>query len=306
MKKYSFYILYLAVLCGCGNKDVLLVNQVPLTPVVNPATKAIIKDNSLFYARLDSGTTIHGITSNSAFRTVDDFGDFELSPFSSQTVTTPYSFDSNRCVYGSGRALTPVVNFSADYGNTWKSFSPVFIPALAGAGFYSSGFFELSPVGDGEVLGLYVQQTYANGNTRQLYKIDVLAKTASLVSSVQDNYMPLAIQFANPKTGWMLLSGGGTSISNTTDGGLTWSKPVLIDTRNLGGLQVGAAGQVAVYSVPGGYFSADGGATWKGVPASVYLDDVSFVSSSLIYGLTDGGLEKSADGGISWSYVSNF
>ena len=306
MKKYSFYILCIATLCGCGNKNVILLNQVPVTPVVNPATKAIIKDNSLLYVRLDSGASIHGITFNNAFRTADDFMDFELQPFSLQTATTPYSFDGNRCVYGSGPALTPVVNFSADYGNTWTSFSPVFNPALPGAGFYSSGFLGLSPVGDNEVLGLYVQQTYANGNTRQLYKIDISAGTATLVSGIQDNYMPLAMQFANAKTGWMLLSSGGTYISSTTDSGVTWTTPAFIDTRNLGSLRVSAAGQVAVYSIPGAYFSADNGVTWKEAPASVYLDDVSFVSSSLIYGLTDGGLEKSTDGGISWSYVSNF
>src|ERR1700730_14379478 len=66
------------------------------------------------------------------------------------------------------------------------------------------------------------------------------------------------------------------------------------------------AGQVAVYSIPGAYFSADNGVTWKEAPASVYLSDVSFVSASLIYGLTEGGLEKSTDGGVSWSYVSKF
>jgi hypothetical protein len=306
MKKYSFYILCLAALCGCGNKDVLLINQVPVKPVVNPATKAIIKGNSLLYVRLDSVASIHGITLNSAFRTADDFMDFELHSFSPQTATTPYSFNGNRCVYGSGPALTPVVNFSADYGSTWTSSSPVFNSALPGAGFYSSGFFELSPVGDKEVLGLYVQHTYANGNTRQLYKIDVSANTATLVSSIQDNYIPLAMQFADAKTGWMLLSSGGTYISSTIDSGMTWSKPVFIDTRNLGGLRVSAAGQVAVYSVPGAYFSSDNGVSWKEAPASVYLADVSFVSSSLIYGLTDGGLEKSTDGGVSWSYVSNF
>ena len=306
MKKYSIYVFCLAVLCGCGNKDVLLINQVPVAPVVNPATKAIIKDNSLLYVRLDSVESIHGVTFNSAFRTADDFMDFELHPFSLQTATTPYSFDGNRCVYGSGQALTPAVNFSADYGSTWTSFAPVFNPALPGFGFYSSGFFALSPVGDEEVLGLYVQQTYTNGNTRQVYKIDVPAKTATLVSSIQDNYIPLAMQFADAKTGWMLLSGGGTFISSTTDSGVSWSNPVLIDTRNLGGLRVSLAGQVAVYSVPGAYFSADNGVTWKEAPASVYLQDVSFVSSSLIYGLTDGGLEKSTDGGVSWSDVSNF
>jgi photosystem II stability/assembly factor-like uncharacterized protein len=221
-------------------------------------------------------------------------------------ASTPYNFNGNRCAYGSGQPLTPAVNFSADYGSTWTSFSPVFNPALAGTGFYSSGFIGLSPVGDEEVLGLYVQQTYANGNTRQLYKIDVPARTATLVSGIQDNYMPLAMQFADAKTGWMLLSSGGTYISSTTDSGVTWSKPVLVDTRQLGGLRVSAAGQVAVYSVPDAYFSADNGVTWNAAPASVYVEDVSFASSSLIYGLTDGGLEKSTDGGVSWSYASNF
>jgi len=306
MKKYSFYILCLAALCGCGNKNVLLINQVPVAPAVNPATKAIIKNNSLLYVRLDSGASIHGITTNGAFRTANDFTAFDLHSFSAQTATTPYSFDGNRFVYASGPALKPLINLSADYGNTWTSFSPVFNPALPGSGFYSSGFIGLSPVGDQQVLGLYVQQTYANGNTRQLFNIDVTAKTATLVSSIQDNYVPLAMQFANAKTGWILLSSGGTWISSTTDGGVTWSKPVLINTRSLGSLRANATGQIAVYSTSGAYFSADNGATWKQTPASVYLNDVSLVSSSLIYGLTDGGLEKSTDGGVSWSYVSKF
>ena len=116
-----------------------------MTPVVNPATKAIIKGNSLIYVRVDSGASIHGVTLKSAFRTVDDFTDFQLAAFSLQTATTAYAFSGNRCVYGSGPALTPVVNFSVNYGATWTSFSPIFSPALPGAGFYSTGFFCAEP-----------------------------------------------------------------------------------------------------------------------------------------------------------------
>ncbi|HEV2479707.1 MAG TPA: hypothetical protein VGS79_08575 [Puia sp.] len=180
---------------------------------------------------------------------------YALDDQSAVPAVTLYSINGNACVFGSGLALTPAVNFSADYSSTWTLFPPVFNPALPGAGFYSSGFFRLSPVGNTEVPGLYAQQTCANGNARQLYKIDVPAKTATLVSSIQDNYIPLAMQFANAKTGWTLLSGGGTYISTTTDSAIAWSRPVLIDTRNLGGLRVSAAGQVAVYSVSGAYFS---------------------------------------------------
>jgi len=306
MKKHNLYILCLVILCGCGNKDVLLINSVPVTTVVNPATKAIIKGNSIIYARLDSGAVIHGMTTGNAFRTANYFLDFNLSPVVLQTATTPYGFNGSTVVYGSGSALTPVVNFSTNYGVSWNSFSPVFSPALAGAGFYSSGFFSLSPVSDQEVYGVYVEQTYLSGNTRQFYKIDVNAKTATLVSSVQDNLFPLAVQFANAKTGWMVLSNAGTWISGTTDSGVTWSKPVLLDSRNLGGLRVGADGQIAIYSIPGAYLSADNGATWKKVPDSVYLYDVRFVSSNLIYAMGSDGLEKSTDGGTTWSYVSYF
>ena len=107
MKKY-FFILSIATACGCGNKDKLLLGEVPVTPVVNPATKSIIKGNSLVYVRLDSGTVIHGMTPSSAFRTTNLFTDFGLNYLSVPTATTPYSFNKNTAVYASGQVLSPM------------------------------------------------------------------------------------------------------------------------------------------------------------------------------------------------------
>ena len=123
MKKY-FFILSIATACGCGNKDKLLLDEVPVTPIVNPATKSIIKGNSLVYVRLDSGTVIHGMTPSSAFRTNNFFTDFGLNYLSEPTPTTPYSFDKNTAVYASGQVLSPVVNYSTDYGNSLTSHLP--------------------------------------------------------------------------------------------------------------------------------------------------------------------------------------
>jgi hypothetical protein len=307
MKFRNLYILTLAIFCGCGNKNVLLIDQAPMTPAVNPATKAIIKNSRLVYARLDGGDTIHGITTGNAFRTTNDFADFVLNPVSLNTANTPYSFNGNRGIYGSVQAMSSVINYSTDYGNSWTSFSPVFSPALISSGFYSSGFLGFSLVGDQGILALYVQQSTYNGNSRQLYKVNVTTKTASLVWAIQDAYLPLAMQFANAKTGWMLLSSGGTWLSGTTDSGATWTSPVRISYRSLPNLRVSEGGQLAAYSTSGyAYFSGDNGATWKEAPDTLQFSDISIAQPSLLYGLTGTGLKKSTDGGVTWNMVFSY
>jgi hypothetical protein len=307
MKIRNLYILSLAILCGCGNKNLILLNQAPLTPAVNPATKAIIRGNSLVYVRLDGGDTIHGITTGNAFRTANDFADFALNPVALNTASTPYSFNGNRGVYGSVQAGAAVINYTTDYGNSWTSFSPVFSPALTSSGFYYSAFLGFSLAGDQSILGLYVQQSTYNGNSRQLYKVNVATKMASLVSAIQDSHLPLDMQFVNAKTGWMLLGGGGTWLSGTTDSGATWTSPVLISYRSLPNLRVSEGGQLAAYSTSGyAYFSADNGATWKEAPDTLQFSDISLVQPSLLYGLTGTGLKKSTDGGVSWNMIFQY
>lgn len=303
----NLYILSLALLFGCGNKNVLLVNQVPVSTVVNPSTSAIIKNNTLVYVRLDNGGAIHGLTTSSAFSTVDYFTDFSLAPISKTPVANPNSFSGNQFVYATGQGLASIINYSADYGNDWNSFSPVFSPALSSTGFYSSGLSALSVAGSSNILALYVQQSYLNGNLRQLYKIDPSTKKAVLVFGSQDAYLPKAMQFADGKTGWMLLSNAGSWLTGTSDSGVTWTKPILINNASLSNLRVSGSGQLAVFASAGnGFFSGDNGVTWKKAPDSLRFADISIVGASVLYGLTDAGLKKSTDGGATWDVVSYF
>ena len=306
MKNIFFFFLGTVIFAGCGNKDKILLDQVPATPIVNPATSVFIKNNVLLTARLDSGNIIRGITRNNAFKTTDYFSHFGFTTYAMPSGT--YDFDKDTVAFGSGDPLSPVLNYSADYGYHWISFPPVLSPALSNTGYYSTKLADINYPGGQTLLLLYVQQPTTGGYTRKIYKVNTTTQQGALLCNLQDNYEAVSIKFMDENTGWMLLSNAGAYLCKTTNGGATWSTPVLIDTRtDLSVLELASNGILSVYKPMGGAcFSIDGGATWKKANSNLLFYDVQAVNATTLYALTNTGLAKSADGGQNWDLISGY
>jgi len=307
MKKPYLFLVCLAAACGCGNKDKFMLGQVPAEPVVNPATTVLIKNNVLLTVRLDSGSIVRGITRNNAFKTTDFFTHFVYAPYALPAGT--YNFEKDTIAVASGDPLSPVLNYSGDYGLHWNSFPPILSPAMSGTGFYFTKLLDVNNTGKQTLLLLYLQQPVGSASyTRKIYKINTATQLGTLLYTQQDAYQAISIKFLDEKTGWMLLNNAGTYLSKTTDGGATWSTPVLIDTRyDLSVLKLAGNGILSVYKPMGGScYSIDGGVTWKKAKGNYLFYDVQAVNATTLYALTNTGLAKSADGGENWELISAY
>jgi len=304
MKNTYLLLLCSAIICSCGSKDKILLSQAPMSLAVNPAVKPLIVSNTLLHVWIDNNSAISGLTANGAFKTTDLFAHFDMTTGATGTVNTLYSFNKDTLAFASGTALSPVVHYSENDGFIWTSFSPSFSPALSNSG--GTEILVAVTCNDKQsVLALYNQ--YYGSNTRTLYKINTTTQQGKAVYTQRDGYSPLAMKFTDPQTGWMLLQSSGTYLSKTTDGGITWSTPALIDSRYMSNLEVATGGVLAVYNNSGSNcFSTDGGATWKKPAANNYISTVAIAGNGVIYALTATGIIKSANGGSDWATVFSY
>lgn len=305
MKNTYLLLLCSAIICGCGNKDKILLSQAPMSLSVNPAVKPLIASNSLLYAWIDNNGAISGLTANSAFKTTDLFAHFDMMNGATGGAITRYSFNKDTLVFASGTALSPVVHYSENDGFSWASFTPSFSPNLSNSG-GTEILVTMTSNDRQSVLALYYQ--YYGGNyTRTLYKINTSTQQGTAVYTKGDAYVPVAMKFTNSQTGWMLLQSGGTYLAKTADGGITWSTPALIANQYLSNLEAATGGMLAVYDNSGNnYFSTDGGTTWKKTAASSYIVGVSFTGDGIIYVLTNTGIIKSTNGGSGWNTILDY
>jgi hypothetical protein len=310
MKKIYFLFLMGAVAWGCGDKDRYLFNQIDVEPLLNAATKVLIKDNSLTNVRLDNGNIIRGISETSFFTTADQFQSFTYNDIGlPATKLTPFSYSGNTVVVASGKSAAPVIHCSIDYGNTWTSVTPAsFSPVISTAGFYSTELVYASFIDSNNVLLAYQQKAYTTADSRQFYKLNLTTKAATRVTYFDDAFYPVNIKFTDRKTGFMLLyknSGNGTYISRTLDTGRNWTPPVLIASKIITGLQTGTKGNLCAVEESGkAYMSPDSGKTWKNTGSDLKLIDAHMVDQSTVYGLTADELMKSTDTGVTWNTVS--
>lgn len=314
MKKLYFLFVIGALAWGCGDKDKYLYTQIPITPVLNPDVRVLIKDNSMMNVRLDSagnGSVIHGITTNNAFTTSNLFQNFTYTAYALPPAKiSPFNYNKNTVVVASGTVTAPVLHYSLDYGNTWAQVSPSsFSPALNTTGFYSTTLVSASFIDSNNLMLAYQLMAYTTTDSRQFYKLDLTTKVATRVSYFDDAFQPITVKFTDKKTGWMLLykpSAYSTFMSKTLDTGRTWSNPVAIDKRFISGLQTGTKGNMCALEESGNtYISTDSGLTWKKPSTDLKLTHAHMVNQSVIYGLTDQSLVKSTDTGKTWNTVSS-
>lgn len=303
---------------ACGKKDVLLLEQLPATPVVNPATKLLIRDHNLLNVQIH-GNGIRGFTKAHVFHTEDGFRSFSHSPISIPDLPLFMVVDGDGIAISNAAVSTSPILISTNYGDSWTNITPQ-ITGTPGGGLpdivYSYQFPNSSTLlaltGNTETLFPSGQQT----NNAFLYAMNPATGQGSLRSTIP-GYQPWQMDFYSSSSGYVLLSrimpapGGGTTSTNTyiartTDGGHTWNIPVLVSATDRLRLSVGPDGYVFLHSGNGGgYFSSDG-ITWTKSNNNLRFYDVAVVNSSVMYASVETGLQKSTDGGVTWADVQTY
>jgi hypothetical protein len=295
------------IIFGCGKKNTSLLDSLPVVPIVNPDTRVLLKDNLLLYIQIENANLIRGITSKNVFQTTDYFKNFSYQPYSLPTPTHIIDYDRNY-VTGIADVVVPTtIAYSTDYGSSWKSF----VPNISGtttsgyAGLVTSVKF-LSNATMLLVTGTnsnFYSQDYPANNC-WIFRINPETGKGDSLSCIK-TFFPIAMQFANATTGYMLLSkGNSTYISKTTDGGANWNIPVVIANSYEPLNIVAGTTNVFLYNKNGGgYFSNDGGATWKKSKSNERFAEVVRINDHLLYATTEAGFLKSEDGGDHWNTV---
>jgi len=306
---YFLFIIIMGVVAwGCGDKDRFLYNQIPVTPLLNPETKVLIKDASLINVRLDSTNIIRGFSTSNFFTTSNQFDNFTYNGVSLPTTKLlPYSYNRNTVVIAAGTSAVPVLYYSFDYGNTWASVTPTFNPVINTTGFYTTDLVCASFIDSNNLMLAYQQKAYTTADSRKFYKLNLTTKVATRVVYFDDAFYPVNIKFTDYRTGYMLLyrnASYATFITKTLDTGRTWSTPVQIAKRVITGLQTGTKGTLCAMEDYGkAYMSVDSGKTWKQPTADLKLTDAFMLNQSVVYGLDSSTLWKSIDTGVTWNTV---
>jgi hypothetical protein len=316
--------LSLLLLGGCEKKTETMLDRLQVEPVVNLATGVLLRENLLMAAQLEADGSISGMTDKQAFETPDQFNSF-TTLYLSSGPSNPKQMKVNGALffYESQGSTLPVLNCSENHGRTWNTFTPV----ITGGGpeqWRISDYVYHNPT------TLFILSTRGEHSSwydttkfyAMLYKVNPKTRTGELVSSIE-NYKAQGIYFFNDEVGWMTLSKSvrvsynyfeshNTYVARTTDGGRTWSEPVLVNREHLYNLAAGSDQTVFLYTGPtttyedNGYFSRDGGRTWQRSNSHFAFYDVAYASSQTLYALTGGTLEKSINGGESWTTLQEF
>jgi hypothetical protein len=309
MKKPYFLLVGAVLAFSCGKKDKFLFSQVSNELIVNPDTKVIVKDNIILNVSNDSSGVIHGLTDKNAFNSSNQFQSFSYVGYSMTASISQPVYDKNKVVVATGTALAPMVHYSTDYGVTWDSLPPAFTPALTTPpGYYATELASVNYMDKQNLIMVYIQKAYTNIHVKQVYKVNIASKQGTLISSWSDVYIPVSVQFADDTTGYMLIyrsSVNGTYISKTKNGGVKWTTPKVIDTKNMSLMQVGNKNNLVVYEPNGSvFYSGDSAATWKKANNSVAFNTLHMVSPALSFAIANSGLMKSTDSGSTWNAVT--
>lgn len=321
MKRINqFFVIALTVTAlSCGKKDKLLIDQLPVEPIVNPETGVLLKNNKLINVQYD-GNEIKGFTNTDIFVTNNLFKNFITIPYSfAPAGMTPFlDFEGNKVIssYLPYSTIAPVT-YSLQYGLNWKTVTPD-IPGYNTTGYFWTQLVDATIFDDNTLLlvtsrsetSIFVPHTV---NSAWLYTVNLASGHGELLATIP-GYMPMSVHFMNRNKGWMVmnkvvpLGPGYTShnayVAATSDGGITWSTPVLVDASNPFKLAASKEGHLFLYNgSEKGYFSADG-TTWTSSNSSLFrISDVSIVSASVIYAGGGEGVYKSTNGGLDWAPV---
>src|SRR5450432_402087 len=236
-------LLAAVLFCGCGNKEVTLLSQLPVTPIVNPAIRVLIVNNELLDVQMDNDTAIRGLTQKSLFHTGDYFDHFQNTPYTLPPGSGQLNIDRLHIVTTSTNFLPTTITSSTDYGNSWSSISP----NIPGGSSFNNGSWQIAGAqyqDDQHMLLLATQYSFNSllgleQYLTMLYRMDVSTGNASALLQLP-GYAAASLHFTSPDSGYLTLDtllpqpGGGYSnrncyFSKTTDGGQHWTRPSQID-----------------------------------------------------------------------------
>ena len=241
--RFLISLTFAVFLFACTKDSTPTPPPVPVPKVEYPEANKLAKDNQLQYVEIKDGV-IRGFNQSHFFETSNDFKTFTTQPF----ATSPQYI---KCITVAGDKVAMTVGstipgnllYSHDFGKTHKIIKlPIptshFTPGMA------YGNDDLHWIDDNTLLLVKTKaipedrKIYTNPET-SIWKIDLLSQSSQLLSTIS-NYRGGSLTFSSPSRGWMLLHkeffidtvkfNQSTNLTTTSDGGKTWSVPVLIDS----------------------------------------------------------------------------
>lgn len=306
MKK--FIIVFIGIILSCGDPDVSLLSIIETKPLVNPNIGILIDWVGL-NTLINDENQIFGYGNGYAFLTEDDFESFYISEKSSESYEDQYSeivMLENGVVLKFVRRYVPKAFSVFDMNSgTWTDLE--ISHELKNTSIEKIQFIDSNR-------GIILARNISFSSTSfGVHNIDLNQKKSIEISRIND-YIPLDLDFVNDTVGYVLIETSvnfgkwfKTAVISTSDGGYTWSEPVVVDTVNRLN-RIRAINSIRSFVFRSHYNSVmtiDGGKTWKNTIESLNgARDYFFVNNSVGFSLNESRkISRTNDGGNTWEVV---
>ncbi len=333
MKNIIILILGL-VMVSCGDTETSLLGKLEVKPMVNPDTRVLLEGNKLFPFIAESGDII-GLANNRGFHTADNFRHFQMFD---QVPSLDGQHIEHKLFKGGMLAIYSYNNtgwngrstllLSSNNGRNWETFD--FEVNLTQDRPYT--YFNMSEkavlIHDSKAIVAY--QRWPEYNYYQSVRIPVIElyglnpKTGENQKLVTfENFGHAELSFLDENNGCMKMSKltipystssfqgyDNTYLSFTSDGGRTWTEPVVVDNgRRLQKLFMVNSTSAIIQSSERMYFTNDRGNTLHNILGQFHnrtIEDLQFMDDKNGYALSGNVLYSSTDGGLNWKLVYLF
>jgi hypothetical protein len=322
------------VMVSCGDSETSLLGKLDVKPMVNPETRVLLEGNKLFPFITESGDIL-GLANNRGFHTANNFQNF-------QVFAQAPSLEGQHIEH---KLLKSGMLASYSYNNTgWNSRSTLLLSGNNGRSWEAfdfevnltqerpSTYFNMSEkavlIHDSKAIAAY--QRWPEYNYYQSVRIPVIElyglnpKTGeSQKIATFENFGHADVSFLDENNGCLKMSKlttpystsphqgyDNTYLSFTSDGGHTWTEPVLVDnSRRLHRIFMVNNTSAIIQSSERMYFTNDRGKTLHNILGQFYnrtIEDLQFLDDKTGYALSGNMLYSSFDGGQNWKSVYLF